>query len=340
MADPESRAVPTPAGDAAPETPPAVWTILLAFAAVYVIWGSTYLAIRFAIETLPPFLMAGSRFVVAGAVLYGWARLRGQPAPPRVHWRSAALLGALLLVGGNGGVVWAEQRVASGLAALLVSTVPLWVVVLEGLGPRVVRGARPGRPVLLGVAAGLAGVAWLVGPQDLAGAGGVDLLGALVLVGASLSWAFGSLWSRRLPLPASPLLGTAMEMLAGGALLLLAGAVSGEIPRLADIDPSARSLLALLYLVLFGSLVAFTAYVFLLRHVATSKVATYAYVNPVVALLLGWTLAEEPLTGRTLAAAAVILGAVVLITRYRRPAAASAPPPAPTPALGLCRDSG
>jgi len=323
------------------ESRPSLLEIGLAFAAVYVIWGSTYLAIRFAIETLPPFLMAGARFLVAGAILYGWARLRGHAAPSRVQWRAALIVGGLLLAGGNGSVVWAEQRVASGLAALLVSTVPLWVVVLEWLGPPSVRGGRPGRPVVLGVAGGLLGVALLVGPGELAGGGDVDLLGSLALVGASLSWAFGSLLSRRLPLPVSPLLSTAMEMLCGGVLLLAAGVATGEPTQLGAVPISGRSLLALVYLVVFGSLVAFTAYVFLLRHVATSKVATYAYVNPVVALVLGWALAGEELSGRTLLAAVVILGSVVLITRFRRPAAEERAEPAESlhPHLGLQGDA-
>lgn len=306
-------------------------TVVLAFAAVYLVWGSTYLAIRFALETLPPFLMVGSRYLVAGGLLFGWAWLRGglrregpasggsaKPLSP-VTWRAALIAGGLLLVGGNGGVVWAEYLgVPSGLAALIVSTVPLWVVVLEWLGPRSVRTGRPGRPVAVGVLLGLAGVVLLLGPSKLS-AGGMSLLGGLVVVGASLSWAYGSVISRRLALPSSPLLGTAMEMLAGGALLLLLGFATGEPGRVAWEQISARSLWALVYLILFGSLVAFTSYVYLLKVVPTSKVATYAYVNPVVALFLGWGLAGEALGPRTLVAAAVILGAVVLITTFRRP---------------------
>jgi drug/metabolite transporter (DMT)-like permease len=295
------------------------WSILLAFAAVYLIWGSTYLAIRFAIETVPPFLVGAARFLVAGGLLYGWARIRGQETPTRANWGAATLMGGLLLLGGNGGVLWAEQRVSSGLAALLVTMVPLWVVLLEWLGPRPLRRGRPGRAVLLGVAGGFLGVALLAGPVDLEG-GAVDLVGAAVLVGASLSWASGSVLSRHLTLPSSPLLGTAMQMLGGGALLLLAGLATGEPARLSLEQVSATSLLALAYLTVFGSLVAFSAYVFLLREIPTSKVATYAYVNPVVALALGWTLAGEELSARTLMAAAIILGSVVLITTYRRPA--------------------
>ena len=313
------------------ETSPSRTTVVLAFAAVYVIWGSTYLGIRFALETLPPFLMVGSRYLVAGALLFGWAWLRGGLRSPGrggsgatseflspASWRAALIAGGLLLVGGNGGVVWAEHLgVPSGLAALIVSTVPLWVVVLEWLGPRSVRTGRPGRPVTVGVLLGLAGVVLLLGPSDLT-AEGMSVLGGLVVVGASLSWAYGSVISRRLALPASPLLGTAMEMLAGGAVLLLLGFATGEPASVAWDQISAKSLLALTYLIVFGSLVAFTSYVYLLKMVPTSKVATYAYVNPVVALFLGWGLAGEALGSRSLVAAVVILGAVVLITTFRR----------------------
>lgn len=303
-------------------------TVVLAFAAVYLIWGSTYLGIRFALETLPPFLMVGVRYLVAGGLLLGWAWLRGGLRGPGktlslASWRAALIAGGLLLVGGNGGVVWAEHLgVPSGLTALIVCTVPLWVVLLEWLGPRSVRTGRPGRTVTVGVLMGLAGVVLLFGPSDLT-VEGMSLLGGLVVVGASLSWAYGSVISRRLALPTSPLLGTAMEMLAGGAVLLLLGLATGEHGRIAWDQISAKSLLALVYLILFGSLVAFTSYVYLLKVVPTSKVATYAYVNPVVALFLGWGLAGEAFGSRALLAAAVILGAVVLITTFRRPRARS-----------------
>jgi drug/metabolite transporter (DMT)-like permease len=321
------------------ETSPSRATVVLAFAAVYLIWGSTYLGIRFALETLPPFLMVGIRYLIAGGLLLGWVRLRSErrrgPSEGAasggagsedagsgnglsfVSWRAAGIAGGLLLVGGNGGVVWAEHLgVPSGLAALIVSTVPLWVVVLEWLGPHSVRTGRPGRPVAVGVLLGLAGVVLLLGRSNLTD--GMSLLGGAVVVGASLSWASGSLLSRRLALPSSPLLSTAMEMLAGGAMLTLIGLATGELGRVAWDQISARSLLAWAYLIVFGSLVGFTCYVWLLKVVPTSKVATYAYVNPVVALFLGWGLAGEALGARALVAAAVILGAVVLITTFRR----------------------
>jgi drug/metabolite transporter (DMT)-like permease len=303
--------------------------LVAAFGAVYLLWGSTYIAIRFALETLPPFWMAASRFLLAGTLLYLFARRRGAAAPEPRHWRSALVVGGLLLLGGNGGVVWAEQRVPSGLAALLVATVPLWMVTLDGVG----RGwRRPPGQVLVGVGMGLAGVALLVGPARFAGGGGVDPLGAAVLLLASLSWTAGSLYSRRAPLPASPLLGTAMEMLGGGACLVVAGLVAGEWSRLDLAAASPRSLLAVAYLVVFGSLVGFTAYVWLLRVSTPPLVATYAYVNPVVAVFLGWAFANEPVTVRTLVAAGVIVGAVMLITTYRaRPQAARVEVEGPAP---------
>ncbi|MEW5926699.1 MAG: drug/metabolite exporter YedA [Gemmatimonadota bacterium] len=289
--------------------------VVAAFAAVYVVWGSTYLAILFAIETIPPFLMAGARFLVSGAALYAWTRSRGAPRPTRANWRAAAVVGAFLLVGGNGGVVWAEQRVPSGLAALLVATVPLWMVLLDWWRGG---GARPRGRTWAGIAVGFLGLGILVGPAELLGGGAADPLGAGVLVLASVLWAIGSVYSRRAALPESPFQATAMEMLAGGALLVLVGSAAGEWGRLDPAAVSGRSLLALAYLVVFGSCVGFTAYIWLLRHVEVAKVSTYAYVNPVVAVFLGWLLAGEPVTARTLAAAAVIVVAVAFITSSRK----------------------
>ena len=299
------------------------WLVLVAFASIYLIWGSTYLAIRFAIETMPPLLMAGVRFVIAGGLLVAWQRAAGAPAPSRIEWRSATIIGAFLLLGGNGGVVWAEQFVESGLAALIVSTVPIWVVFLDWARPG---GHRPPRAVLVGIAGGIVGMIILIGPAELAGASRVDLGGAIVLIGASLAWSTGSLYARSAPLPSRPLLATGMEMLAGGVLLLVAGSLAGEVGRVDPAAISAKSVAALAYLIGFGALVGFTAYVWLLRNVDTAKVATYAYVNPIVALVLGWWMAGEDLTARSLIAALVILAAVVLITtqgRFRRRPAAN-----------------
>jgi drug/metabolite transporter (DMT)-like permease len=280
--------------------------------AVYIVWGSTYLAIRFAVETMPPFLMAGVRFLIAGAVLYAFRRLGGDPAPLRIEWRSAAIVGLFLLVGGNGSVVWAEQRVPSGIAALLVGSAPLWMVLIDALRPG---GRRPWGWTILGVVLGFAGIVILVGPAQLIGIeGSVDLLGAAALTFAALSWAVGSLYNRGAKLPASPLLGTGMEMLMGGLGLLLLGTLTGEWGRL-DLEAIApRSLWGLIYLIVFGSWVGFAAYTWLLRVAPTTLVSTYAYVNPLVAIFLGNLLAAEPVTPRILIAAAIIVGSVAVIT--------------------------
>ena len=309
---------------------PSMLQVMVALGAVYVIWGSTYLAIRFAIETVPPFLMAGARYLTAGALLYAWSRLRGAPRPSPVHWRSALLLGALLLLGGNGGVVWAEQHVSSGLVALLVSTEPLWIVLLVWLRSR---QERPGPRVIAGLLLGFVGLVILVKPGSQ---GGVSLIGAGVVLVASMSWAYGSLFSQRARLPASPLLSTGMQMLAGGSLLTAAGLLTGEPAHFALAQVSTKSLLALAYLIVFGAVVAFTAYVWLLKVASPVLVSTYAYVNPLVAVFLGWALAGEPITRGTLVAAAVILTGVGLISSaQRKPVAAEgAGEEKETPALG------
>lgn len=289
---------------------PPLWKVVAAYAAVYIIWGSTYLAILFAIETLPPFLMASVRFLVAGGFLYTWTRLRGGERPLRAHWVAATIIGGFLLLGGNGAVVWAEQRVSSGMAALLIATLPLWMVLVDWLRPG---GTRPTGRVILGLVVGFAGLVYLIGPDD-AGVESVDRIGAAVLLFGSLSWAIGSIFARTAPRPRTPLLGTGMEMLAGGALLLVLGLAAGESPQVQLAAVSSRSALALLYLIVFGSLIGYTAYVWLLRVSTPARVSTYAYVNPVVAVFLGWALAGESLGARTLLGAAIIVGSVVIIT--------------------------
>jgi drug/metabolite transporter (DMT)-like permease len=310
-----AAAAPSAPGSAPAAKPaPTRTKLALAFAAVYVIWGSTYLAIRYAIDTLPPFPMAAARFLVAGSLLYAWARIRGAPAPTGAQWRGTSVVGALLLFGGNGAVVWAEQRVPTGITALLVATAAIWMVLLEWLWRG---GPRPGPLVIAGLVLGLAGLALLVAPSlgsSVAAGEGVDLLGAGVLMAGTFSWAAGSIYARSISLPRSPALATAMEMLAGGALLLLAGLVTGQFARIDPQAVTARSVAALGYLVVFGSIVAFTAYVWLLEVSTPSRVATYAYVNPVVAVLLGWALAGEPLGAGALAAAGVIVAGVAAIT--------------------------
>ncbi|MDQ2664879.1 MAG: EamA family transporter [Gemmatimonadota bacterium] len=300
--------------------------LIAAFAAVYLVWGSTYLAIRFAVETLPPLLMAGARFAIAGGILLLWSRLHSRDgAPTRLDWRTGLVSGGLLLVGGNGLVVWAEQRVPSGITALLVAVVPVWMVLLDWLRPQ---GRRPHALVFIGLALGLAGLALLVGPGSPGEAGKADVTGALVLVLASLSWAAGSLYTQQAPKASSGMNGAATQMVAGGALLLIAGVLSGELAHLDLAHATTRSLLGFLYLVSFGSLVGYTAYIYLLAHTTAAKASTYAYVNPVVAVLLGWALAHEAVTQRTIVAAAVILAGVAIITVARDPKPASTPVPA------------
>src|SRR6266852_7961904 len=288
--------------------------IALAFLSIYTIWGSTYLAIRFAIETLPPFLMAAIRFLIAGGLLYGWMSLRGAQRPTRANWKAAAIVGGLLLLGGNGGVTTAEQVIPSGLAAVLITIVPIWMALLELLRKdRIV----PTLQVVLGLVLGFGGVVLLVGPGNLAGSGGLNPLWAGVLILASLSWATGSVYARKAPLPKAPLLGSGMEMLAGGVFLLVSSLVSLEWVGFQPSNVSPLSLVSFIYLIVVGSLIGFSSYVWLLTKTKSARVSTYAYVNPVVAVFLGYFLAGEQLTLRTLLAAAVIVGAVVVITTYK-----------------------
>jgi drug/metabolite transporter (DMT)-like permease len=293
-------------------SPPATLALVLAFATIYVIWGSTYLAIRFAVETLPPFSMASVRFLVAGGVLYAWSRSRGIPTPTGPEWRASAIVGALLLVGGNGGVVWAEQYIASGTAALMVATVPIWMVVLEWLSGQ---GPRPHARVVVGLAVGLLGVWLLVSDVSARQPDLASTIGIAALLFAAFSWAAGSIYSRRGGLPASPWMATATQMLMGGTLLGLIAAASGEVAAWDLSAASARSIAALVYLIVAGAIVAYSAYVWLLRVSTPAAVSTYAYVNPVVAVALGWLFAGEPLTPRTAVASAIILSAVVLVHR-------------------------
>jgi drug/metabolite transporter (DMT)-like permease len=281
-----------------------VWTALVT---VYLVWGSTYLAIAVTNRTLPPLLMSSARFLLAGAVLFLWGVKRGARPEPR-GWLAAAVVGAALLLVGNGGIAWAETRVDSGLAALVVAVVPIWIALLEWGWIR----RRPTRLGALGLALGLGGVALLVGPS-----GSVDVVGGIVILVASLSWSAGSLYAARAPLPEDTLLSTGMQMLAGGLLLAVAGGFAGEASAVRV--PSAESLLAFAYLIGIGSIVAFTAYAWLLQNSAPTLVATYAYVNPVVAVLLGALVLRERLTAGTAVAGGMIVAAVVLIVGTRRP---------------------
>lgn len=301
---------------------PSRLALIAAFAALYVIWGSTYLGILFAIDSIPPLLMAGSRFLTAGLLLYTIARWQGAPRSGWIDWRTAAIVGACLLLGGNGGVTLAEQYVPSGLAAVIVATVPIYIALLGWLTGT---AARPRPLVWLGLAGGFCGVAILVasslrmptGDHPKAG------FGMLILLVSSFLWSAGSLYSRRAKNAPSPFLAAGQQMLCGGALLLLGGIASGELRQFDSHRVTWLSLGAWFYLVTIGAIVAFSAYIWLLRHCDPAKVATYAYVNPVVAVLLGAAFAGETLTARTLVAAALIIGSVaVVITADQRPAVA------------------
>ena len=302
-----------------------IWIALLT---IYLVWGSTYLGIRYAVETIPPFLMAGTRFLLAGLILYAWRRLAGDPAPTRGQWLRASVVGLLMLLGGNGLLSLAEQHVASGIAALIIGSVPLWMTTIEALRPG---GARPNILAILGLVVGFGGIALLVAPSLLSGNPlESQPLGILMLLGASLFWSLGSIYSRTASLPDSTLLATAMEMLAGAVGLYLVGAFAGEWSRLTLANVTGRSWFSLFYLVIFGSMVGFTTYAWLLRAAPVSLVATYAYVNPLVAILLGSLLAQESMSASELLAAAIIIGSVVLINVSRR----RKPQPPPAAAIG------
>lgn len=315
--------------------PPRPSSLLIAAAllTVYLVWGSTYLAIAVMIQTLPPLLAAGVRYGTAGLLVLGFLLARermrrsrdgAEPSerPTAAHWRSAVIIGALLLLGGNGGVVLAEQSIPSGMAAVLIATTPIWLAVFDAIVTR----RRPTALVIGGLLAGIVGVITLVLPVE--GFGQLDALGVGLAVVAAISWAIGSIYARRATLPQSALMGTGMEMLAGGGALLVAGTLLGE-PAATDVASfSVASLLAVGYLIVFGSILAFSAYTWLLANVPVSTVATYAYVNPIVAVALGALFLNEEITPRTLIAGAVIVGAVVAMV-YGRPREAEEPGPSP-----------
>jgi drug/metabolite transporter (DMT)-like permease len=310
---PQNRPVTPPSGRR-----PSTAAIALALLIVYVVWGSTYLGIAVMIETLPPLLAAGSRYLIAGGVMIAavtiHARLRGrrdEVRTTRVQWRAAFIVGTLLLLGGNGGVVLAELLIPSGVAAVLVATVPIWFAVFDAILER----RPPTRLVVGGLVAGIVGVAVLLAPVE--GIGRIDPLGVVLVVGGTMCWAAGSLYARRAPLPSSGLLTTGMEMAAGGFSLVLGGILLGEIARTDVAGFSDRSLFAFGYLVVFGSIVAFSAYGWLLANVSVSTVATYAYVNPLVAVVLGAVILQEELTLRTAIAGVLILGAVIAMVSGR-----------------------
>ncbi|HEX8993556.1 MAG TPA: EamA family transporter [Anaerolineales bacterium] len=289
-----------------------VWAAMLA---IYIVWGSTYLAIHFAVETIPPFFMAGTRFLVSGLILYIWRRMSGDPAPTRRQWLSAIVVGVLLLLGGNGVLSWAEQKVASGIAALIIASIPLWIALIDAVRPH---GIRPDWKLLLGLLIGFGGMILLITASNAQRSQeGMSLIGLLALLLAAFLWSLGSIRGRDADMPASSLLSTGIEMLGGAGGLFLASAFLGEWRVLNLAAISTRSLLGLVYLIAAGSLVGFTSYSWLLRNAPVSLVSTYAYVNPVVAIFLGAWLGGEVINLRIVVSALVIIASVVVINTSR-----------------------
>lgn len=300
--------------------------LVLAFLALYVAWGATYLFIRLAVETIPWMGMAGVRFLIAGSLLYGYARWRGATPARRLEWRTACIVGALLM-GANAGVAYAVKTIPSGVASLCVASSPSWFAVMEWLRPG---GRRPTAGVVAGLVVGLVGIAILVGPHGIVSGAPVNPFRVLVVVLGSVVWAFGGIYQRNAPRPESALLFTAMQMLGGGLVLSIGSILTSQWTGFTLSQVSARSWIGFVYLIVFGSLVGYTSFVYLLRVSTPARVSTYAYVNPVVAVLLGWAVANEPITARVAMASIVILAGVVLVTRHGgqpEPARESALPP-------------
>jgi drug/metabolite transporter (DMT)-like permease len=290
---------------------PSRWQVLLAFAMIYFVWGSTYLAIRVGVREVPPFLLASLRFLIAGVALYGWMRLKGEPSPTRREWTSVILLALLIFVLDYGLLFWAEKRVPSGVAAVMMATIPAFMATGEIVVLRTQKlSARLASALLLG----LGGVVVLVGHTVNLGGAPIDTAGAISLLVASISWSIASLLSRKLPLPAVKTMSSGAQMLSGGVLLLIAAAVLGEFRGFRVQAVSLEAWLSLAYLIVAGSIVAFTAYVWLIHHESPTRVGTYAYVNPVVAVLIGYFLGGEALGWRTILGTSLVLGSVVIIT--------------------------
>ncbi len=288
--------------------------IILAFGSVYIIWGSTYLAIRFAIETIPTFFMAGIRFLTAGAIVYIFLRVRGREKPTLSEWRTEAIVGLLLLAIANGSVVMAEHTVPSGLASLIVATVSVWMVLLNWLW----KGApRPNLGVTSGIITGFVGLYVLVDPSNISASLNLDPFGVFLLLFASFTWAAGSVYSKGAQHNKSLMLSAAMQMLTGGVFLMIFGSINGEWQTLDLFDISLKSFYSLGYLIVFGSIIGFGSYVYILRHSSPDHVSTYAYVNPVIAVILGWAFADEIIDIRIITAALFIIISVILITKFR-----------------------
>jgi drug/metabolite transporter (DMT)-like permease len=293
---------------------PSRTALVLAFAAIYLIWGSTYLGIRIAIDTMPPFLMAAARFLAAGSILFAILKFRGARWPNAHQWIANGVIGTLLLLGGNGLVVWAELTIPSGITALLIGIGPLFIVLTEWAWPG---GTRPTAITMAALLLGFAGVIWLAAPWESSAGGGLNPAGVIAILGACIFWSLGSIYSRHSKHGADPFLAASLQMLGGGAMLTIVALIHGDFAQLdlAAINPRAWGAFA--YLVTFGSLVGFSTFVWLMKHSTPARVATYAYVNPVVAVFLGWLILREPITSRTIVASAIIIAAVAIITTQK-----------------------
>jgi len=290
-----------------------IWIALLA---VYIVWGSTYLAIRFAVETIPPFLMAGTRFLVAGLILYVWRRLAGDANPTPRQWRSAVIVGLLLLVGSNGILGWAEQHVPSSIAALILASIPLWIMLIDIFRPN---SLKPDWKIMLGLLIGFGGLILLViSSMSVSTSAKINPLEVGALILAAISWSIGSVHSRDADISDSPMMSTGVQMLGGAAGLFLLGTFTGEWQALNFAAITSRSLLGLVYLITFGSLIGFVSYTWLLQNAPISLVSTYAYVNPVVAIFLGAWLGNELINGRIIIASLIIIGAVVVVNMSKQ----------------------
>ncbi|MBP6863706.1 MAG: EamA family transporter [Candidatus Didemnitutus sp.] len=318
---------------------PSRLALILGFTTIYVVWGSTYLGIRIAVETLPPFLMAAARFLVAGAIIAAFISVTRGFRATRKQWIDNSIIGALLLLGGNGLVSWAEQKIPSGIATLMVSVGPLFIVLLDWGALKFFndgkRGSRPNLATFAGIALGFAGLVLLVGPDVLrGGTDGLDPARIVGLIFACLFWSAGSLYTRYASAPAEPFTGAAIQMLMGSVWLLLVSVARGELTDFSLAQVSANSVWAWAYLIVFGSLIGFTTFVWLMKHSTPSHVATYAYVNPVVAVFLGWLILKEPIGPRTLLASAIIIAGVAIITVAKNKKTLATPPRQAVAAVG------
>jgi len=294
------------------QSKPSNISIIVAFLAIYIIWGSTYTGIKYAIQSIPPLLMSGIRYFIAGLILYLFALAKGAPKPTMQHWKNTTIIGALLLLVGNGAVASAEMLIPSGIAALIVCSVPIWFALFAWL---FFKRGKPGAKTIIGIVIGFAGILVLVGPGAILNTGiGINPIGVAIITFGTIGWSIGSLYASKASLPSNHITTTGMQMLTGGALLIIAGIANGETAQFHPLLVSKHSIMALIYLIIFGSMIAFSAYGWLMRVVAPSLVSTYAYVNPVIAVFLGWFFFNEPIDKFTIIGSLIIIVALILIT--------------------------